>query len=99
MAQAVIPKASLEEICLGGGLIVGGLLASLDINDDNIISGITNFIPSPSHLWCVVKKPCEGTFMSIVWFVFNYPCSMPYNNGGSAGIGRLVKEMSFWGGE
>ena len=42
MDQAVIPKASLDTICLGGGLIFGGLLASPGINDNNIISGILN---------------------------------------------------------
>ena len=33
-SQSVIPKASSEEISLGGGLIVGVLLESLDINDN-----------------------------------------------------------------
>ena len=42
MTQAVIPKASPEAIYLGCGLIVGGLLASLSINDNKIISGIPN---------------------------------------------------------
>ena len=42
MAQAVMPKASPEAISLGGGLIVGGILASLGINDNRIISGIPN---------------------------------------------------------
>ena len=28
MAQTVMPKASSEEISLGGGLVVGGILAS-----------------------------------------------------------------------
>ena len=76
MAQAVIPKASPEAICLGGGLILGGLLESLGINDNNIISGILNSIPSPSNLWCVVKKSCEATFMRIAGFVYNYPFSV-----------------------
>ena len=44
MAQAVIPKASLEAICLEGGLILGILLASLGINNNKIISGIPNYI-------------------------------------------------------
>ena len=34
ISQTVIPKASPEEISLGGGLIVGVLLESLDINDN-----------------------------------------------------------------
>ena len=42
MTQAVMPKASPEEISLGGGLIVGGLLESLGINDNKITSGIPN---------------------------------------------------------
>ena len=65
MAQAVIPKASLEEIYLGGGLIVGGILASLIINDNRILYGILNFIPSTSNLRCMVKKAREATFMRI----------------------------------
>ena len=40
------PKSSPEAIYLGGGLVVGGLLESLGINDNKIISGIPNFIPS-----------------------------------------------------
>ena len=42
MAKAVIMKASPEAISLGGGLIVGGLLESLGINDNKMISGIPN---------------------------------------------------------
>ena len=40
--QSLMPNASREEISLGGGLIVAGLLASLGINDNKIISGISN---------------------------------------------------------
>ena len=40
MDQAVIPKASPEAISLGVVLIVGGILASLGINNNKIISGI-----------------------------------------------------------
>ena len=65
MAQAVMPKASPEAISLGGGLIVGGILASLGINDNRIISGIPNIIPIPSTLWLVAKKSCEVKLMSI----------------------------------
>ena len=50
MSQAVIQKASPEAITLGGGLVLGGLLVSLCINDNNIISGIPNGIPSTSRL-------------------------------------------------
>ena len=57
MAQAVIPKASPETICLGGELIVGGLLERLDINDNKFIYGISNCILSPSDLMFVVKNP------------------------------------------
>ena len=52
----MILKALLEPISLGGGLIVDGLLASLDIKDNKIISGISNCITSPSNLRCVVNK-------------------------------------------
>ena len=99
MAQAVIPKASPEAISLGGGLIVAGLLASLGINNNKIISGISNCIPSPSKLRYVAKKSREATFIRISGFVCNYPYSMSCGNGERAGIGRLVKEMSFWDGE
>ena len=47
MSQVVMPKASTDAIFLGGGLILGGLLASLGINNNKIISGIPNCIPSP----------------------------------------------------
>ena len=56
MAQAVIPKASLETISIRGGLIVGGILESLGIKNNKIVSGITNYIPSPSNVQYVVKK-------------------------------------------
>ena len=62
-------KASLEAICLGVGLIVGGLLASIGIKDNNILSGILNGIPSPSNLRYVVKKSREAKFMRIAGFV------------------------------
>ena len=91
MAQAVIQKTSPEAICLGGGLIVASILASLGINDNKIISGIYNCIPSPSNLRYVVNKSHEATFMSIVRFVCNYPYSMSWDKGERAGIGRMVK--------
>ena len=69
MAQSVMPKASLAEISLGGGFIVAGILASLGISDNKIISGISSFIPGPSNLWYVVKKYREATFMRISGFV------------------------------
>ena len=47
MAQAVIPKASPQEIFLGGGLVLGGLLEILGIKDNNIISVMPNYIPIP----------------------------------------------------
>ena len=72
----MIPKSSPEAICFGGGLIVGGILVSVGINDNKIISGIPNYIPSPSNLLYVVKKAREANFMSISGFVCNYPCSM-----------------------
>ena len=99
MDQVVIPKSSPEEICLGGGLIVGGLLASLGINNNNIISGIPNYIPSPSNLWCVAKKSREDTFMRIAGFVCNYPCRMSCEKGERSGLVCLVKEIAFWDGE
>ena len=40
MYQAVIPKASPEEISLGSGLIVAGILASFGINNNKIIAVI-----------------------------------------------------------
>ena len=77
MDQVVIPKSSPEEICIGGGLIVGGLLASLGINNNNIISGIPNCIPIPSNLQYVVNKSREVIFKSIAGFFCNYPCRIP----------------------
>ena len=74
MVQAVIPKASLEAISLGVGLIVGGLLKILVVNGSNTVSGIQNCIPSPSNLRYVVKKSHEDAFMRIAGFVCRYPC-------------------------
>ena len=65
----MLPKSSREAISPVGGLIVGGILDSLDINDNNIISRIPNSVPSPSSLCYVVKKSLEATFMSISGFV------------------------------
>ena len=42
MNQAVITKSSTKVIYLGGRLIVGGILASIGINDNNSISEIPN---------------------------------------------------------
>ena len=78
-------------------MVVIGILESLGINDNKIISGIPNFIPSPSNLRYVVKKYREDTFMGIAGFVYDYPCSMSCNKGERAGIGRRVKEIDFWG--
>ena len=50
MAQAVMPKFGLEAISVGGVLIVSGILERLGINNNNIIYGIQNLIPSPSNL-------------------------------------------------
>ena len=77
-------------------MILGCLLESIGINGNKIISGIPNYIPSPSNLWCVVKKSRETTFMSIAGFVCNYPCRMSCNNGEISGIGRMVKEIDLW---
>ena len=66
VAQAVMQKASPEAICLGGGLIVRDILASIGINNNKIISGIQNCVPSPSNLRYVVKKACEAKFMSML---------------------------------
>ena len=68
-AQSVMRKAIPEEICIGGGLVVAGILSILDINNNKIISGISNCIPSPSNLWYVTKRACEATFMMIAGFV------------------------------
>ena len=80
-------------------MIVDGILASLGINDNKIISGIYNSIPSPSNLRCVVNKSCETTFMRIAGFAYNYPCSMSCDKGERDGIGRLIKDIAFWDGE
>ena len=47
MAQSVIPKSLPKANYLGGVLIIGGLLASFGINDNQIVSGIPNYITSP----------------------------------------------------
>ena len=99
MAQELIPKASLEVISLGGGLIVSGILASLGINDKIIIFGISNCIPSPPQLCYVVKKSSEATFMRIAGFVCNYPFSMSCDKVEHSGIGRMGKYIAFWEGE
>ena len=92
-------KLSPETICLGVGLIVCGLLTSLCIDNNKIISGIPNCIPSPSNVQYVVKKYREAKFMRIVGFVCNFPYSISCNKGEHAGIVRLVKEIAFWDSE
>ena len=62
-------KSSSGEISLGGGFIVAGILESIGINDNKIISGISNFIPGPSNLRYVVKKARETKFMRIAGFI------------------------------
>ena len=94
-----MPKYLPEAMSIGGGLIVGGILASLGINDNKIISGILNIIPSTLSLHYVVKKSCEATFMRIAGFICNYPCSMSCNKGEHAVIVSLVKEIAFRDGE
>ena len=80
-------------------MIVSGILASLGINDNNIISGIPNCTTSPSNLWYVAKKVCEAKFMRIAGFVCNYTCIMSCDKGECDVIVRLVKEIDFWDGE
>ena len=91
VSQAVMPKASPEAISLGGVLIVGGLLEILGINDNKIISGIPNCIPSPSNLRYMLKKYREATFIRISGFVCNCPFRMSCNKGERDGVGCLVK--------
>ena len=98
MAQSVIPKASPEEIYLGGGFIVGGILASLGINDNNITSGIPNYIPIPSNLPCVANKSHEAAFIKIAFFVCNYTCSMSCDKVERAWLVRMVKDIALWDG-
>ena len=98
MAQAVIPKTSPEAICLGGGLLVGDLSEILVINDNNILSGVPNYISSPTNLRYVAKKTREATFMSIAGSVCNYPCSMSCDKVERDGIDHLVKDIYLWGG-
>ena len=81
MSQAVMPKVLPEEISLGGGLIVYVLFASLLIKNNKIISGILNYIRSPSKIQYVVKKSREAIFMSILGFVCNYPCIVSCDKG------------------
>ena len=92
-------KLSPETICLGVGLIVCGLLTSLCIDNNKIISGIPNCIPSPSNVQYVVKKYREAKFMRIVSFVCNFPYSISYDKIEHDGIVHLVKEIAFWNGE
>ena len=46
-----------------------------------------------------MNKACEATFIRITGFVYNYPYSMSCDKGERAGLGRLVKDISFWDGE
>ena len=99
MAQAVMLKASPGEISLGGGFIVAGILESIGINDNKIISGISNFIPGPSNLRYVVNKSREDKLMRIAGFVWKYPCSISCDKWERAGLGRLVKDIALLYGE
>ena len=99
MNQAVITKSSTKVIYLGGRLIVGGILASIGINDNNIISEIPNWIPSTSILWCAANKSREAKFVITAGFVCNYLCSISCKKGDHYRIVSLFKEIAFWGGE
>ena len=92
-----LPKLSFS--LSRGELIVGGLLESLGINDNNIIYGILNFIHSPSKLWYEVNKYYEDTFMRIAGFVCNHPCSILYYKGEHTGFSRLFIEIYLCDGE
>ena len=81
------------------GLITGGLLESLGINNKMIISGNPNYIPIPSNLWYVVKKYREAIFMIISGSVCNCPCSMSCDKVERAGRVCIVKEISFFDGK
>ena len=94
-----MPKAPPEAIYLGGVLILSGILENLGINDNKIISGISNCIICPSNFQYVVNKSLEATFMRIAGFVYNYPCSISCDKGERTGLVCLVKEIAFWGGE
>ena len=89
--QSVMPKASPEAIYIGGGLILCGLLDSIGINDNNIISGILNGITSPLSLWPVVKKSHKAKFMRISGFVCKYPCSTSCDKGDRDRLVQMVK--------
>ena len=78
---------------------MSGILVSIGINDNSFISGILNYIPSPSNLWYAAKKAREDTSIRIPWIVCNYPCNMSCNEGERAGLDRLVKDISLWDGE
>ena len=64
-----MPCTKQEVISIGGGSMVGGILASLGIHDNNIIYGIPDGITIPSSLLSVVDKSHEDTSMRITGFV------------------------------
>ena len=80
-------------------MIVSVFLASLGINDNEIISEIPHCIPSSPNLWYVVNTFRKDTFMRILGFVCNYPCSMSLDKEERDGLGRMVKDIAFWDGE
>ena len=86
-----MPEASLEEISLVVGLVVGGLLASFGNNDNNIISVIPNGITSTQSLWSVVTKSRKAKFTRMVRFVCNYPSVMSCYKVDCDRFGWLVK--------
>ena len=81
ISQEVMRKDSPDVAFLGCGLIVGGLLARLGVNNNKTIYGIPNCIPSPSNLFHAVNKSHEATFMRIAGFFCNCPCSMSCDKG------------------
>ena len=95
----MITEASTYEISIGSGFIVGVLLESLSINDNKIIYGISNCNPIPQKLLYAMKKSRESTFIKISGFVCNYTCRMSCDKGEYAGLGHLVKYISFWDGK
>ena len=77
--------------------MVGGLLVIMGINDNNITSGIPNCIPSPSNLWYVVNKYREDKYIKIPGVFCNYPCIMSCDKVERDGLGRMFKDIAFWG--
>ena len=93
--QAVAPKASPGALSKVVPLAVAGFLTSLGIDDEDLISSITNVTPSEGNLRSVAIRAGERVNQAIARIAeADSPIALAFDKGMRAGIDRFVKEMT-----